>query len=53
MSLSEAEIKNGSAMAATHVDTTEAGGVTVWDHARTFALVGVSSKGLHAGRKGG
>ena len=54
MGLDEADIKNrpGSATAmATSVDNTTttadaevAGGATVWDHARTFALVGVSVK---------
>lgn len=44
MGLSEAETKNHSSMAATNVDATAPGSVTVWDHARTFALVGVSSQ---------
>lgn len=46
MGPSETPTKDQSSSDAITVDIAEAGGVTVWDHARTFALVGVSLKWL-------
>lgn len=43
MTTAKEETSVYSAMPATNVDTAEVEGGTLWNHAKTFALVGVSS----------
>lgn len=44
MSSPKEESPKWSAMAATDVEPTETEGATLWNHTKTFALVGVSPK---------